>query len=208
MVKFYFLNAFLCFVILGITENHGSSMKALLSVCLYIRDMADYLQINNIYSKYFDLNPPTRVCVQAPIKCYAMIEAIATLSVDRKRSMHVQSISHWAPANIGPYSQCVQVICGTHSTHLHLLVKYYQINGFYKCLGGRCFHDFRTDRFNPWFNDFTKPCQLRCRVSPCTPSCSSCSQRHGYRNISKTCRTSMHIHITYQVVFLKWKTPS
>lgn len=25
-----------------------------------------------------------------------------------KRTMHVQSISHWAPANIGPYSQAVQ----------------------------------------------------------------------------------------------------
>ena len=23
--------------------------------------------------------------------------------------MHVQSVSHWAPANIGPYSQCVMV---------------------------------------------------------------------------------------------------
>lgn len=23
--------------------------------------------------------------------------------------MHIQSISHWAPANIGPYSQAVQV---------------------------------------------------------------------------------------------------
>jgi hypothetical protein len=23
--------------------------------------------------------------------------------------MHVQSVSHWAPANIGPYSQAVQV---------------------------------------------------------------------------------------------------
>ena len=86
-------------------------MKALLSVCLYIRDMADYPQINNIYSQYFDLNPPTRVCVQAPITCYAIIEAVATLPVNLKRlkCMHVQSISHWAPANIGPYSQCVQV---------------------------------------------------------------------------------------------------
>ena len=26
-----------------------------------------------------------------------------------KKVMHVQSISHWAPANIGPYSQVVQV---------------------------------------------------------------------------------------------------
>ena len=24
--------------------------------------------------------------------------------------MHVQSISHWAPANIGPYSQAVKVM--------------------------------------------------------------------------------------------------
>ena len=30
-----------------------------------------------------------------------------------RHAMHVQSISHWAPANIGPYSQAVQV--GIHS---------------------------------------------------------------------------------------------
>ncbi|XP_057364617.1 uncharacterized protein LOC130685341 [Daphnia carinata] len=94
-------------VLQGIIENHGSDMKALLSVCLYVRDMADYPRINNIYGQYFDLNPPARVCVEVPIACYAIIEASATLSVDLKRSLHVQSISHWAPANIGPYSQCV-----------------------------------------------------------------------------------------------------
>ena len=27
------------------------------------------------------------------------------------RFMHVQTVSHWAPANIGPYSQAVQVMC-------------------------------------------------------------------------------------------------
>ena len=26
-----------------------------------------------------------------------------------REAMHVQSISHWAPANIGPYSQAVKV---------------------------------------------------------------------------------------------------
>ena len=31
--------------------------------------------------------------------------------VVEKKAMHVQSISHWAPANIGPYSQAVQVQC-------------------------------------------------------------------------------------------------
>jgi len=28
---------------------------------------------------------------------------------DEKLVMHVQSISHWAPANIGPYSQSIKV---------------------------------------------------------------------------------------------------
>ncbi|KAI9562364.1 putative diphthine--ammonia ligase [Daphnia sinensis] len=94
-------------ILQGIIENHGSNMKAVLSVCLYIRDMADYPRINTVYGQYFDLNPPARVCVEVPIACYAVIEATVTLSVDLKRSLHVQSISHWAPANIGPYSQCV-----------------------------------------------------------------------------------------------------
>lgn len=89
-------------------------MNALVSVCLYIRDMTDYPRINSVYSQYFDLNPPVRVCVQAPITCYAMIEAVATSSFDSKRSLHVQSVSHWAPANIGPYSQCVEVYCFYH----------------------------------------------------------------------------------------------
>ena len=71
--------------------------------------MADYAQINEIYSSYFDLNPPVRVCVQAPLQNYALIEAVAVPCSQQKRVMHVQSISHWAPANIGPYSQCVQV---------------------------------------------------------------------------------------------------
>ncbi len=30
------------------------------------------------------------------------------VAFDRK-TMHVQSVSHWAPANIGPYSQAVEV---------------------------------------------------------------------------------------------------
>lgn len=28
-----------------------------------------------------------------------------------RRCMHVQGISHWAPANIGPYSQSIMVLC-------------------------------------------------------------------------------------------------
>ena len=28
---------------------------------------------------------------------------------DNRQTMHVQGLSHWAPANIGPYSQAVKV---------------------------------------------------------------------------------------------------
>lgn len=92
-----------------ILEKRNYSCSSLASVCLYIRDMADYVRINEIYGRYFGLNPPVRVCVQSPIQSYALIEAVAFLNPPQKRVMHIQSISHWAPANIGPYSQCVEV---------------------------------------------------------------------------------------------------
>lgn len=93
----------------GKLESLGASMAHLISVCLYVRDMVDYPKLNSLYGRYFELNPPVRVCVQSPVHDYALIEAIATLDFASKQSMHVQSISHWAPANIGPYSQAVQV---------------------------------------------------------------------------------------------------
>ena len=35
-------------------------------------------------------------------------------SQHRRETMHVQSVSHWAPANIGPYSQAVKVNITAH----------------------------------------------------------------------------------------------
>jgi len=92
-----------------ILEKRNYCYGSLVSVCLYIRDMVDYVRINEIYGRNFGLNPPVRVCVQSPIQNYALIEAVAFPSLPQKRVMHIQSISHWAPANIGPYSQCVEV---------------------------------------------------------------------------------------------------
>lgn len=44
---------------------------------------------------------PPNVALQ--IDCYC------NKSLPDRQTMHVQGLSHWAPANIGPYSQCVQV---------------------------------------------------------------------------------------------------
>ena len=55
----------------------------------------------------FVINPPIRVCVEAPIKTKVSLSAIGNRNPIK--TMHVQSISHWAPANIGPYSQATLV---------------------------------------------------------------------------------------------------
>ena len=48
-----------------------------------------------------------------------------------RRTMYVQGVSHWAPANIGPYSQCVQVryfnICFKLNLHSQMLQFDYEL---------------------------------------------------------------------------------
>lgn len=55
-------------------------MHNVVAVSLYIRDMENYTIINQEYKKFFNfINPPIRVCVQAPLaqQCPIVIEAIA-----------------------------------------------------------------------------------------------------------------------------------
>ena len=54
----------------------------------------------------------SRVCVELPLpsNVYFKMEAILhDWSKYERQVLHVQSISFWAPANIGPYSQAVKV---------------------------------------------------------------------------------------------------
>ncbi|XP_078419396.1 diphthine--ammonia ligase [Cetorhinus maximus] len=86
---------------------------------LYVKDMRDFGIINSIYETYFNLSPPARVCVEAPlpdgvplqIDCLVHKNELTLQDTikQQKEVMHVQSISHWAPANIGPYSQSIKV---------------------------------------------------------------------------------------------------
>ena len=83
------------------------SLKDLVAVSLLVKNMDDFSIINQAYVKNFGINPPIRVCVEAPLGDDDKIAISAIGYVDEKNitTMHVQSISHWAPANIGPYSQ-------------------------------------------------------------------------------------------------------
>ncbi|XP_066044438.1 diphthine--ammonia ligase [Chamaea fasciata] len=99
--------------------SEGLTLKDIILVHLYMRRMKDFSVINSVYVTEFDLCPPARVCVETLlpdgvlfcIDCLAHKYDMATDDVvhDEKLVMHVQSISHWAPASIGPYSQSIKV---------------------------------------------------------------------------------------------------
>ncbi|CAL1527094.1 unnamed protein product [Lymnaea stagnalis] len=86
----------------------------IVSVSLYVGDMANFLEINKVYKTFFSKNPPVRLCIQAnlprnialQLDCQGRVKDANQEGSDRD-VMHVQSLSHWAPANIGPYSQAI-----------------------------------------------------------------------------------------------------
>lgn len=72
--------------------------------------MSQFPLINSIYRHYFGTSPPTRACVSVllPTGTRLKLEGVANLGpLSARQALHVQSISYWAPANIGPYSQVV-----------------------------------------------------------------------------------------------------
>ncbi|XP_063719407.1 uncharacterized protein LOC134846102 isoform X3 [Symsagittifera roscoffensis] len=89
----------------------GSRLDNSFCVYLYIPRMTQFAELNKIYQKHFAkcLCPPARSCVESSskdlISVYIVSKWTACLSDDRR--LYVRSISHWAPANIGPYSQYV-----------------------------------------------------------------------------------------------------
>ena len=79
------------------------------SACIYLGDLRDFAAFNRTYCSYFNEDPPSRVCVGigASQRNRVVVECLAS-AVDR-RVLHVRSISLWAPACIGPYSQASTV---------------------------------------------------------------------------------------------------
>ena len=49
----------------GILEDVGSSMEDVLKVTVYLDDMDNFGEFNQIYAGYFPTDPPARTCIQA-----------------------------------------------------------------------------------------------------------------------------------------------
>uniref|UniRef100_A0AAX7T5U2 Diphthine--ammonia ligase n=1 Tax=Astatotilapia calliptera TaxID=8154 RepID=A0AAX7T5U2_ASTCA len=100
-------------------DSRGWKMKDIVLVHLYVKNMEDFVELNAVYKKHFDINPPARVCVQVPLPAGQLLqmdcllhdwtEPLAEGCFNQKEALHVQSLSHWAPANIGPYSQALRI---------------------------------------------------------------------------------------------------
>ena len=59
----------------------------------------------------------------------------------QRRTMHVQGISHWAPANIGPYSQATEVWFKLNE-QFHLITYSFWVSNL---ISGRMFTDSMTE---------------------------------------------------------------
>ncbi|VDC06283.1 unnamed protein product [Peniophora sp. CBMAI 1063] len=97
----------------ALLECHDLKLSHLSNINIFIANMADFGHINAVYTTFFGSSPPSRACVavdlppphRVKLDCIAYAESAAT---DRQ-ALHVQGLSYWAPANIGPYSQAIVI---------------------------------------------------------------------------------------------------
>lgn len=72
----------------AVLEAADSSMCAVIKTTVFIKDMNDFSYINEIYAKYFPVDPPARSCIEVarlPKDALIEIEAIASLKNSRKK---------------------------------------------------------------------------------------------------------------------------
>ncbi|EFQ26317.1 hypothetical protein CGRA01v4_05428 [Colletotrichum graminicola] len=88
---------------------------AITNAVISLSSMSDFPTVNGIYSKLFQHpNPPSRVTIscgglQAGSAINIHLTVKPNLGLRERNGLHVQSRSYWAPANIGPYSQAIDV---------------------------------------------------------------------------------------------------
>lgn len=67
----------------AVLEACGASLQSVLKTTVFLKDMADFPKMNEVYSRYFASNPPARSTVQAarlPRDVSVEIDAIASVS--------------------------------------------------------------------------------------------------------------------------------
>jgi len=94
--------------------HRGLSSRNIASMDVTLSSIELFPRLNAIYADEFRTSPPSRACVGVPLFSPARvsISCVAYETEDEQRerqALHVQGLSYWAPANIGPYSQAIRV---------------------------------------------------------------------------------------------------
>lgn len=96
--------------------SHDLQLSDCVNINIFLSSIELFGRVNAVYSKFFGASPPARACVAVdlPMSCRVRLDCVALeehAPMDRQ-ALHVQALSYWAPANIGPYSQAIRVgIC-------------------------------------------------------------------------------------------------
>ncbi|KAG8746860.1 hypothetical protein FRC10_003382 [Ceratobasidium sp. 414] len=105
-----------CFkVIKELLSQHNMHLKHITNTTLLLSSMDLFPQINIAYGQYFGTSPPSRACVAVDLSPPARVRIACIAFRDeesgknQRTGLHVQGVSYWAPANIGPYSQAIIV---------------------------------------------------------------------------------------------------
>ncbi|KAM0252052.1 hypothetical protein ACHAP5_001377 [Fusarium lateritium] len=106
----------------GLVSEAGIQLSQITSTIIVLRHMSDFPQVNAEYGNLFPKpNPPSRVTIScgdllpAGANIAVYLTAPASNAAKVRNGLHVQSRSYWAPANIGPYSQAIDVPVTAHN---------------------------------------------------------------------------------------------
>ncbi|KAK0206371.1 hypothetical protein DFS33DRAFT_1419360 [Desarmillaria ectypa] len=91
--------------------QHSLGLHQCTNINIFVSSMDLFAQINGVYATFFGTSPPARACVAVDLPRPRRVKidciAFADKSFADRQALHVQSLSYWAPANIGPYSQAI-----------------------------------------------------------------------------------------------------
>ncbi|KAI0959526.1 hypothetical protein AcW1_004327 [Taiwanofungus camphoratus] len=92
-------------------RKYSLSISNCTQIYVFLSSMDFFTRVNTIYAAFFGSGPPARACVAVdlpqPIRIKLDCIAYAERNPADRRALHVQGLSYWAPANIGPYSQAI-----------------------------------------------------------------------------------------------------
>lgn len=85
--------------------QHRLSFEHVCHVNVYLASLDDLPALDAVAARCFGASPPSRAAVAVPLAGAPRVMLDAVAAPVRRRTLHVQSRSYWAPASTGPYAQ-------------------------------------------------------------------------------------------------------